>query len=423
LVFLVVLKLPTNRPRTRLARIGAGARITFAGLALIGLFVAGAASAGEPVVYDVRFGEHPDKTRVVLDLSESVSYEVFTLAQPYRVVIDLPAVTWQAPDGRAAGRGVVDHYRFAQFKPGTSRVVFDVTGPVGIKNAFLLPPSGNDSHRLVVDLERLGAEEFAARSASGGAPVSESVKPAPLIEPKEAGAPRIIVIDAGHGGIDPGAVGVNGSYEKNIVLAAARELRRQLEASGRYTVVLTRDGDVFLPLRQRVAIAREARGELFVSLHADSIGNRNVRGASVYYLSEKSSDKEAAELAARENKSDILVDFEGLADIFLDDDLLGAILITMAQRKTMNCSAEFALLLVSEIARNAKTLGNAHRSAGFRVLKAPDIPSVLIEMGYLSNSKDESFLNSKDGRQVLMKSVLQGIDAYFKNSPCAINLP
>jgi N-acetylmuramoyl-L-alanine amidase len=416
LVFFAVVKLLANRLPARLARIGSAMRAVFASLMLIGLFAANAASAGEPVVYDVRFGEHADKTRVVLDLSESVAYEVFTLAQPYRVVIDLPSVAWRAPDGGATGRGVVEHYRFGQFKPGTSRIVFDVTGPVGIKAAFLLPPSGNDSHRLVIDLERLGADEFAARSAAGGGiPVSESVKPAPLIEPKEAGAPRIIVIDAGHGGIDPGAVGVNGSYEKNIVLAAAHELRRQLEASGRYTVVMTRDGDVFLPLRQRVAIARDARGDLFVSLHADSIGNRNVRGASVYTLSENASDKEAAELAARENKSDIIAGLD-LADHY--DAEVAAILITLTQRETMNCSAVFASLLVPEIARNAKTLGNAHRSAGFRVLKAPDIPSILIEMGYLSNSKDESFLSSKDGRQKLMKSVLHGIDAYFKKDTC-----
>lgn len=416
MVFFTTQKLLPGRRRTRLARIGAVPRAFFACLTLIGLFVAAGATAGEPAVYNVRFGEHADKTRVVLDLSESVAYDIFTLAQPYRVVIDLPSVTWQAPDGGAAGRGLVDHYRFGQFKPGTSRIVFDVTGPVGIKNAFLLPPSGNDSHRLVVDLEQLSADEFAVRSATGGgAPVSESIKPAPLIEPKEAGAPRVIVIDAGHGGIDPGAVGINGSYEKNIVLAAARELRRQLEASGRYIAVLTRDSDVFLPLRQRVAVAREARGDLFVSLHADSIGNRNVRGASVYTLSEKASDKEASELAARENKSDIIAGLD-LADHY--DAEVAAILITLTQRETMNCSAVFASLLVPEIARNAKTLGNAHRSAGFRVLKAPDIPSVLIEMGYLSNSKDESFLNSKEGRRILMKSVLNGIDAYFKKDTC-----
>ncbi len=409
------MKLQSNQLPKRLTRIGVASRALFAGLTLFGLLVAGSANAGEPVVYDVRFGEHADKTRVVLDLSESVPYEVFTLAQPYRVVIDLPSVVWQAPNGGAAGRGVVDHYRFGQFKPGTSRIVFDVTGPVGIKKAFLLPPSGNDSHRLVVDLEQLGVDEFTARSAgSGGAPANERVDPAPLIEPKEAGAPRVIVIDAGHGGIDPGAVGVNGSYEKTIVLAAAHELRRQLEARG-YTVVLTRDDDVFLALRQRVAVAREARGDLFVSLHADSIGNRSVRGASVYTLSEKASDKEAAELAARENKSDIIAGLD-LADHY--DAEVAAILITLTQRETMNCSAVFASLLVPEIAQSAKTLGNAHRSAGFRVLKAPDIPSILIEMGYLSNSKDESFLTSKDGRQKLMKSVLQGIDAYFKKDTC-----
>jgi N-acetylmuramoyl-L-alanine amidase len=415
--FFAVQRLNTERFSGRLVRIGGRWRRIFAIIALCGLFglsAMGAARADRPVVYDVRLGEHAEKTRVVLDLSESITYEVFTLAQPYRVVIDLPALTWKA--SAAAGRGLVERYRFGQFKPGTSRIVFDVTEPVGIKASFLLPPSGSLNHRLVIDLEPISADEFARRAAGGGEErVAESIEPSPPIEPKDVNAPRVIVIDAGHGGIDPGAIGINGSYEKNIVLASAHELRRQLEATGRYTVVMTREDDVFLTLRQRVALARQARGDLFVSLHADSIANRNVRGASIYTLSEKSSDKEAAELAARENKSDIIAGLD-LADHYDAD--VAAILITLTQRETMNCSAVFASLLVPEIAQSAKTLGNAHRAAGFRVLKAPDIPSILIEMGYLSNAKDEAFLNSKEGRQKLMNAIVRGIGAYFKKDTC-----
>ena len=380
---------------------------------LLGVCFSGAIAGG--TVYDVRVGEHPDKTRVVLDLSEALAFAIFTLRDPYRVVVDLPSVSWTIGAGGSISTGLIEDYRFGQFQPGTSRLVLDVTHPVGIRKAFLLPPSGTSSHRLVIDLEAISETEFTARSQSTTAPEPEPAKPAPLIEPKGADEPRVIVIDPGHGGIDPGAIGATGIYEKDIVLAAAFELKRQLESGGRYQVVMTRESDNFLPLRSRVAVARDMLGDLFVSLHADSIGNKGVRGASVYTLSEKASDKEAAALASRENKSDIIAGLD-LSEHY--DAEVAAILITLTQRETMNCSATFAALLVQELAKNAKTLANAHRSAGFRVLKAPDVPSILIEMGYLSNKKDEAFLDSDAGRRTLMESVVRAIDAYFRKNSC-----
>ena len=219
-----------------------------------------------------------------------------------------------------------------------------------------------------------------------------------------------MIIDAGHGGVDPGTISADGKYEKHVTLRAAEALKRELEATGRYRVVLTRDRDIFIPLGRRVEIGRQAGGDLFVSLHADSIKNRGIRGATVYTLSETSSDKEAAALARKENKADVIagVDLEG------ESPELTQILIDLMQRETMNYSAEFANILIPEMSREVMMRTNSHRFAGFRVLKAPDIPSVLIELGYLSNSEDTRFLTSDQGIKRLTRSIAKAIDRFFE---------
>ena len=219
----------------------------------------------------------------------------------------------------------------------------------------------------------------------------------------------MIVIDPGHGGIDPGAVGRSGVFEKRLTFAAARELKRELSRGGRYRVVLTRDGDTFLRLRDRFAAARRYRADLFVSLHADTIRNKNVRGLSVYTLSEKASDKEAAELAEQENKADLIAG----VDLTHEPSEVTNILIDLAQRETMNESARFARHLVDELRKVTKLLRNSHRFAGFAVLKAPDVPSVLIEMGFLSNSRDERRLLEPAYRARLAKAVRRAVDRHF----------
>ena len=221
--------------------------------------------------------------------------------------------------------------------------------------------------------------------------------------------PPIIVIDAGHGGVDSGTIGVTGIYEKNLVLSYAKAIKEKLLKSGKYRVQLTRDGDYFIPLRERVAIARKAGANLFVSIHADSADDMAARGLSVYTVSEKSSDKEAAALAARENKSDIIGGMD-LSDARPD---VADILISLSQRATKNNSAFFADLLVLTLGDRVHLLQHTHRFAGFAVLKAPDIPSVLVEIGFLSHPKEEKLLQSKIYREKVIAGIAAGIDSYF----------
>ena len=233
------------------------------------------------------------------------------------------------------------------------------------------------------------------------------------LPPKRPGARtdarRVVVLDPGHGGVDPGAISVTGAFEKDLTLAMARVVRDQLTASGRYRVVMTRDSDVFLRLRDRVAKAREAGAELFISLHADSIGSSDVRGMSIYSLSENASDREAATLAARENRADAL---DGI-NLTAENDEVVNILISLAQRDTMNQSRRFANMLVKEMGRQNRLVPRPHRSAGFAVLTAPDIPSVLIELGYLSSPQDAKLLGQTEHRGRMARSLLRSIDGDF----------
>ena len=234
----------------------------------------------------------------------------------------------------------------------------------------------------------------------------------------ELGRKRIIVIDPGHGGVDPGAISVSGSYEKHITLAAARALQEHLENTGRYKVYLTRDRDIFIRLRGRIEIAREKKADLFLSVHADTIRNKRVRGLSVYTLSETASDKEAAALAERENKADLIAG----VDLSHESAEVTNILIDLAQRETMNQSSRLAALLVNELEKRVRILPNPHRFAGFAVLKAPDIPSVLIELGFLSNREDERALRSKEHRRNVARSIAEAVDDFFTRTESASRL-
>jgi N-acetylmuramoyl-L-alanine amidase len=227
----------------------------------------------------------------------------------------------------------------------------------------------------------------------------------------ETPAKRVVFIDPGHGGVDPGTIGVSGTYEKHITLAMARELKAQLDKTGRIQAMLTRKIDIFVPLRERVSRAREAGAELFISIHADAIKNRKTRGLSIYTLSEKASDKEAAALADKENKADLIAGI----NLVGETKEVTNILIDLARRESMNQSSKFATGLVFEMRRQTKLLRKTHRFAGFAVLKAPDVPSVLIELGFLSNRSDEKALKDKKYRAKLAKGMVRAITGYFSN--------
>jgi N-acetylmuramoyl-L-alanine amidase len=389
-------------------------RIIIVCLALLsGLVTVPVAGAEQAVVTGVRTGVHTDKTRIVLDMTQGVEFQVFVLDKPYRVVIDLPEVAWQARPDAQYHKGLIKGMRFGLFEAGTSRIVIDVTGPVKVHRAFVLPPKGSSKYRFVVDLVGVQSGDFRRLIATPRTKPAKKRVPKPAAVQtngaRKANPKPVIVIDAGHGGVDPGTIGVSGSHEKEVTLAVALELRKKLLKTGRYKVVLTRNRDVFVRLRNRVARGRAAKGDLFMSLHADSIRKRSVRGASVYTLSEKSSDKEAAALAAKENKADIIAGM----DFGDQSEDVANILIDLAQRETMNLSATFASQVIDELARSVRVLRRSHRFAGFAVLKAPDVPSVLIEMGYLSNREDERFLRSSKRRSALVSALARAVNTYF----------
>lgn len=380
---------------------------------LAGLLLLPAASQAANVE-NVRLGQHSDRTRVVLDLSEPVEFKLFTLADPYRVVVDLPEMTWLADSSSFKVRaGVVSGLRFGLFRPGNSRLVLDANGPVEVLKAFLLPPGNGRGNRFVIDLAPTDRASFIAALSPPPSemPVERNGTPVPLSKPGRAqGAPRVVVLDPGHGGVDPGTAALGGRFEKHVVLEYAREVARILRARNKYKVILTRDKDVFVPLRERVRIAHEAAADLFISIHADSIADRNIRGGAVYTLSETGSDAEADELAAKENKSDVI------AGVTLDsnDEEVVSILIDLAQRETMNYGIRFANVLVDELGGNDVPLRTKpRRYAAFRVLKAPDVPSVLLELGYLTNRQDENFLLSSRARGAVARAIAGAVDKYF----------
>jgi N-acetylmuramoyl-L-alanine amidase len=373
-------------------------------------------AAAKPAATGVRFGMQDDATRFVVELSAAVGFHIFTLPDPYRVVIDMSEVAWRLPSETAdTGNGIVSGFRYGLFRPGTTRIVLDVTKPVRVKRSFLLPPSGKQGHRFVLDLEPVTTATFdgEARLVAIATPefrpdISVVKPPAPAGAAPHVGR-RVVVIDPGHGGVDPGAIGSGGTREKAVALAAALEIKEHLEATGRYKAVLTRDRDTFVRLRDRVALAREAGADLFISIHADSIGSSKVKGASVYTLDHDASDKEAAKLAAKENKADIIAG----VNLAHENPELTDILIDLSQSWSMNEGARFANMLIGELRRATSTLQRSHRFAGFAVLKAPDVPSVLLEMGYLSNPTEEKNLKSKAHRRKIAAAVVKAVDSYF----------
>lgn len=388
------------------------------GLVTVCIAAAAGLAATQPAISEIRVGKYDDHTRFVVDVSQKVDFSVFTLADPYRVVIDFPEVGWRINStAPAGGVGLMKGYRYGLYRPGRSRMVIDLNGPAALANKFLLPPEGQRQYRIVLDLvptdrptylKTAGWPETAAIDAPS---VLEEPPVEPAIE-KPRNVKRVIVVDAGHGGVDPGATGVSGELEKDIVLSIAKSLGDTLQDTGRYNVVMTRDSDIFLSLKARVAAGRRVKADLFISVHADSAPNSHARGASVYTLSEKASDREAEALARSENQSDVIAG----VDLSSESDIVTSILIDLAQRETKNSSVRFARSLVPELQQVGGVTEKSHRFAGFRVLKAPDVPSVLIEVGYLSSAYDESEMKTRRWRLNMASAISRAVDVYFKQS-------
>jgi N-acetylmuramoyl-L-alanine amidase len=376
------------------------------------------AAAKQPEVTGVRLGLNPPSaakgtTRVVLDLTNAVPYSAFLLGSPYRLVIDLPEVAWTSNGGsKQETVGLVERLRYGHFRPGNSRVVVDLMGPAKIlRHSVLTKPD-----RIVFDIAPVGSARFTPGrkvGIKGWEPPSSASMPLPRRKPDNVRGKRMVVIDAGHGGVDPGAVRGR-TYEKRITLAVANAVKQQLEKSGRYRVVMTRTRDTFLELRERVEVAHGNKGDLFISVHADTHPKKNTRGASVYTLSEKASDKEAAALAAKENNADAIAGSPVDPRVYSDETI--DILRDLQRRQTDRHSAIFARMLTEQL--DAKGVGlaqrKAHRFAGFVVLKSPNVPSVLVELGYLSNKDDRQMLQTSRFRSKVAKAMLTSVDQYFK---------
>lgn len=389
----------------------------FAGV-LASPFLFTSAAIAAPQVQDLRIGIRDGATRFVIDLSEKVEARIFGLPDPYRVVIDLPEVEFALPVERlSAAGGLVERLRYGLFRPGTSRFVIDLRGSAKVSKTFTLKPDGARPWRLVIDLTPTDRADFLTAMRPTPPVATPSSKPEPPLRtnPTPKRVP-VVVLDAGHGGVDPGAVGRSGAFEKDIVLAFAREIKRQLEANGRVKAVLTRDRDVFLPLRERVRTARRAEADLFLSLHVNSNDLKSLQGFSAYTLSEKASDAEAQALAAKENKADVI----GGMNLGSYSDDVQNILIDFAQAKTNELSVRFARdIMVKEVGQSAKLIKRPWRSAGFAVLKAPDVPSVLVELGYLTNRQEERKLNDRNYRRTLSAAIVRSVLQYLETDRSA----
>ena len=380
-----------------------------------------------PIASDVRIAGDDKQTRFILDLDRKMDVRAFALADPYRVVLDVPQVTFQlAADVGKAGRGLIKAFRYGLVMPGGSRIVFDLTGPAKIEKAYVIDAANGQPPRLVVELAAVDKAAFrqavAADERALLRPALTDQAPqttASVVEAdaaagaaREAVDPRpVIVIDPGHGGVDNGTVASSGEAEKSLVLDFGTALRDYIEKKGKYRVVMTRSDDTFIPLGDRVKIARNLKAALFVSIHADALpkGEGDAQGATIYTLSDKGSDAEAERLAESENKADAI----GGVNLTEEPTDVADILIELAQRETRTFSNRFAHLLAGEMKGVARMHKHPLKSAGFKVLKAPDVPSVLVELGYVSNKDDLQHLVSDSWRTRTVGSIGQAIETFL----------
>ena len=378
-----------------------------------------------------RFGPNGEKTRLVIDLIGAPEYSVHGDGEGAgRIIISFSDLT--APASlltSAKGKGHFARYQFKQVGRGRVDAIFEFKKTARIKEAFLLEPKdGVKKHRLVVDVATATKAAFLqslpqkytdlaavieqATTRTPAAPPSKernlSVKSAPTPSLAPPITKKVVVIDPGHGGADPGAIGINGTYEKTVTYAAALELEKILKKTGRYKVVLTRQGDTKIRPDAREALARDAQADLFISLHADANSNKNVRGASVYTLSKEGTKRSAKK--AREQGNYIVNETDLNGEIEED---VSTLLFKLVQRETNNSSSQFAEILIKNLGGVVPMLNRSHRTGDLRVLLAPDVPAVLLEMAFMSNADDEKNLNSPKWRKKTMISVADAINQFF----------
>lgn len=352
------------------------------------------------------------RMRVVLDFDQAFEPKFLLLRGPHRLVVDLPDTAFRIDPKSLKPRGLIRSVRYGTLTEGASRLVLAAKGPFAIDRMDVVADEGGKGFRLVVEISASSDREFdqalAGQALTTGATLAAG-KSDRAGAPAERPAKRFtVVIDPGHGGIDGGAEGIGGAAEKNVTLTFALELKKALTDFGKYDVFLTRETDVFLPLDERVRIARQHEADLFISIHADTINRKGIRGATVYTVSDKASDAEAQATADRENLSDALAG----VDVKQQDHEVADILVDLIRRETHTYSIRFARSLLDELSPAIELINNPHRSAGFKVLKAPDVPSVLVELGYLSNVKDEAALLDPKWRAKAVDRIKSAIDLF-----------
>jgi N-acetylmuramoyl-L-alanine amidase len=390
------------------------------------------AASGYPVASDARLAGDAKQTRFVLDLDRTIQFRAFTLADPYRVVVDMPQVNFHLPQGSGgSGRGLVKAFRYGLVMPGGSRIVIDLAGPAKVTSSYVLDSANGQPPRLVVELQEVDRATFAQSAGipQGAENRTESrpeLKPAiseshaAISAPETVPAPPqpavppdlrpVVVIDPGHGGVDNGTQSGT-EVEKTVVLAVGLALRDRLEKSGKYRVVMTRIDDTFVPLADRVRVARTQSAALFMSIHADALpkGEGDAQGATIYTLSDHATDAQAERFAESENQADAI----GGVNLTNEPTDVADILIDLTQRETRTFSNRFARLLMGEMKTTAKMHKRPLKSAGFRVLKAPDVPSVLVELGYVSNKGDMENLVSEGWRTRIVGSMARAVDVFL----------
>lgn len=369
-----------------------------------------AVTAAAPIhVQGVRMWPAPDNTRLVFDVSGQAEHSLFMLKAPDRLVIDIKDAQLAKPLAALdLGKSMIREMRAAPRENGELRIVLDLKNPVRPKS-FTLRPNQEYGHRLVIDLYDDTAE---ANPRVVSAPVTAA--PAP---PRESSAPLreiVVAIDAGHGGEDPGAIGPRGTREKDVTLAVAQRLKELVAREPGLRPAMIRDGDYFVPLKRRMELARKHRADLFVSIHADAFKNPRASGASVYTLSARGATSEHARwLADKENASDLV----GGVSLDDKDDLLASVLLDLSQTGTMEASMDVAGRVLSGLQRVGRLHRNRVEQAGFRVLKAPDVPSILVETAFISNPDEERKLRDANHQYSLARAVLEGVRSYFQQNP------
>src|SRR5258708_5112071 len=367
---------------------------------------------GPAIATDARLAGDDKQTRLVIDISHKIDMRAFALADPYRVVIEIPQVDFQLPpDTGERGRGIIKAFRYGLVMSGQSRIVLDLTGPVRVTKAFVLDPVDGQPARMVLDLVAVDRETFLRAAAIDNHLPRPADRGPAHFEERTADSRPVVVLDPGHGGIDPGTRAPGGELEKDRVLEFASMLRAKLEATGKYRVMMTRTDDTFVELSERVRFARQQQAQLLISIHCDALarGEGEAEGATVYTLSDKATDAEAQRLADAENRADVIAG----VDLSAEPDEIADILIDLAQRETKTFSAHFARDVVRDMRTAARLHKRPPRSARFKCLKAPDVPSVLIELGYVSNARDLKQLVSESWRSRTGDAIVHAVHTYF----------